>query len=639
MNSIFSAPFARWSAQEILAYFQQRSQVHYFALRDTEQASPAKIADVLGNRFDFNDEVYGLPTDFDWRHNPSADKEWLILLHKFYYAVGLGEEFWRTGDRRYLDTWVNLTQRWIDIVPLDFLPSDVTGRRVQNWIYAHYYFVSQAGKSQVTGDGLSAEFYQTFLTSLHQQVTYLCSHLTPARNHRTIELYAIFMAALVFPEFKDAEQWLHFSRQELLQNIQADLLDDGVHCEMSTDYHHLVLRNYLGILRLAKLNQVTMPPELVERVAAGLEFAKIVHKPDGTIPALSDGDSRSFSDVLLQGYEETNDEELLYVATAGAQGQAPKARSRLFANSGYAILRSGWGNQGEPYQDERYLVFDCGPLGAGNHGHLDLLSFEMAAYGQSLIVDPGRYTYHEPSPDLDETNWRRLFRGSSYHNTVTVDGKEQTRYEFRKTRFRITGPEPEYELKAFVSNACFDYLHGIARSHEYPVIHERKIFFVRSEYWVITDILRADESHHYDLRFHLSPSANGQTTCYRSSTTHTTHSPHLVLAQPYDSGIEVAIEEGFVSTTYGVKQSAPVVHYNGCGDTHRFQTVVFPYKIERPEIEVTILPVQGEDQNCLDKELLTLRIEIQQGERHWVDMYFDGGGSTDTPKMERKEVR
>ena len=70
-------------------------------------------------------------------------------------------------------------------------------------------------------------------------------------------------------------------------------------------------------------------------------------------------------------------------------------------------------------------MFDCGPLGEGNHGHLDCLSFELAAHGRSLVVDPGRYTYSEAG----ETNWRVHFRGTAAHNTVCVDGRNQTRYE------------------------------------------------------------------------------------------------------------------------------------------------------------------------------------------------------------------
>ena len=64
-----------------------------------------------------------------------------------------------------------------------------------------------------------------------------------------------------------------------------------------------------------------MPPSIDERIQAALEFAKHIHKPDGLIPSLSDGDARSFVDVLRQGFYLYEDEELAYVAwySAGLQ--------------------------------------------------------------------------------------------------------------------------------------------------------------------------------------------------------------------------------------------------------------------------------------------------------------------------------
>ena len=108
----------------------------------------------------------------------------------------------------------------------------------------------------------------------------------------------------------------------------------------------------------------------------------------------------------------------------GKEGSPPPERSKGFADSGYYVLRGSWTD--EPYEDGLYLLFDCGPLGFGSHGHYDLLNFEAAACGHSLIVDPGRYTYSEDSSD--SVNWRRVFKGTAYHNTVTVDGKDQIPY-------------------------------------------------------------------------------------------------------------------------------------------------------------------------------------------------------------------
>ena len=248
----------------------------------------------------------------------------------------------------------------------------------------------------------------------------------------------------------------------------------------------------------------------------------------------------------------------------------------------------------DAYQDERYLAFDCGDLGAGNHGHLDLFSFEMAAFGQSLIVDPGRYTYDESG----ETNWRVLFRGTGYHNTVQVDGLNQTRYEFHKQKFKIKGLQPDYELKGFISRPGFDYLHGIARSHEYPVVHERKILFVNGEYWVVCDILRADKTHNYDLLFHLAATAQNKVSLDFDRHCFSVDAPHLVMMQPMHQSTSVSLEGGYISPTYGVKQEAPVIKFNQQDAECCFYTVLYPYKNKRPTLTVSLISVVKDHKTC-----------------------------------------
>lgn len=612
--NLLTAPFAALTDGELLAYFQTRTNVHYFPLRDAEQASSAQITAILDNDFTYNEETYHLPSGFNWTVNPSADREWLILLHKFYFAPGLGEEYINSGDERYMAKWLALTEAWIDSVALDFLPSDVTGRRVQNWIFAHHYFVTQAQSAVAP-----SAFYVKFLRSLHAQVTYLCDHLTPARNHRTIELSAIFMAAVVFPEFTDAERWLHLARHELLQNIQADLRPDGVHCEQSTDYHHLVVKNYLGVKRLAAANGIVLAGCFDELLQKALDFAMFAHKPDGTIPALSDGDSRSFLDLLQQGAHLYDNAAWRYVATQGRAGTPPATRSQTFPAGGYTILRSGWGEGATPFTAERYLIFDCGPLGEGNHGHLDLLSFEAAAFGQSLVVDPGRYTYHEPHPDTGAINWRARFRGTAYHNTVQVDGLEQTAYRFHKKKFKLCGPEPTWTLRHFHSGATCDFVHGAAASAEYDAIHERIICFASHEYWLVTDILQAPNLHRYDLRFHLADTAAGQTTLCAKGNMHLIHAPHLLMAQPAAAQTTVALQEGYVSRTYGVKTPAPVICFTRSAATTCFHTVLYPYADSPPSLQVAAWPVRQQGR-CLPADQGTLlQIMFIQGARHYVD--------------------
>ena len=565
------------------AHFRSRRGVNYFPVLNAEATTRGMIDAVVAGQFEFNHEIHKISNPVDWLRNPSVDIEWHILLHKFYYAVGLGKAFKETGSRRYLDRWVELTSSWMEQTPPGFIASDVTGRRVQNWIYAFYFFVEHADAELPEG------FLRRFLQSLAEQVEFLIDNLATARNHRTLELYAIFLAAIVFPEMHGADRWRRFSFRELLANMRRDLLPDGTHCEMSTDYHHVVLRNFLCVRRLAARNDMAFPPAMDLLLEKALEFAMHIHRPDGIVPALSDGDARSYLELLQQGHTIYGREDFLYVATAGKQGQPPEQRSKRFRDSGYCVLRSGWGTAGE-YHKDRYLVFDCGPLGEGNHGHLDLLSIELSAYGNPLVVDPGRYTYDESGP----VNWRARFRGTHYHNTVVVDDRNQTAYSQGSRKFKISGQQPAHEIVAFATAAACDVVHGRAASYEYDAVHDRCIFFVAGEYWFISDWLTSSSQHRYEQRFHLAAMAEGQ-TARRSDGDSRIEAPGLTIVQRNAGRLEAGIERGYVSTSYGHKQAAPVACFAATGNNFRFDTALVPHEGRRPIVRVATVPVTMRD--------------------------------------------
>ena len=116
-------------------------------------------------------------------------------------------------------------------------------------------------------------------------------------------------------------------------------------------------------------------------------------------------------------------------------------------------------------------------------------------------------------------------------------------------------------IESLCATESFDFVHAVARSHEYPVVHERGIFFLRGEYWVIYDRLRANEEHQYDLLFHLAPEACQAVLLRQDATGVRIDSPGLVLAQPADARITAAIEDGYVSPEYGRKYLAPVIRF------------------------------------------------------------------------------
>src|SRR5690606_32758000 len=69
------------------------------------------------------------------------------------------------------------------------------------------------------------------------------------------------------------------------------------------------------------------------------------------------------------------------------------------------------------------IAIDCAPLGylsIAAHGHADALAFTLSVAGHELLIDPGTYAYHT------QKTWRDYFRGTLAHNTVRIDGEDQS---------------------------------------------------------------------------------------------------------------------------------------------------------------------------------------------------------------------
>ena len=496
-----------------------------------------------------------LGTEPDWTGaDLPADDEWRISWSKFYAGLDLAHAFRQTGETRFLRAWERLMSSWIEQVPVGSGSSDVAARRVQNWIYAWQRFASAPAY-----EGLADELAERIRDGVAEQTEFVAGNLTPARNHRTLELYTLFLVPLAFPELDPDRILLDRAVGDLHENLVTDVLPDGVHCERSTHYHLLVLRTFLGVRENARRFGVQLPAGFDERLELACEFAVHCRRPDGEIPALSDSDAGSYAELIDLAASLFERPDFLFAATRGAHGTRPRRRNVSFPLGGYHVQRSGWEGA-----DERYLIFDCGPLGEGGHGHYDALSFEAYALGQPLVVDPGRYTYaEEPGP-----NWRRWFKGTAAHNTVCVDGLDQTPYRRRKP----AGPVAEAGFLGRVRRPGLDVLCGRVVSPCYDAVHTRRIVFVAGEYWLIEDRLEGERLHRYDLRFHLAPAAEGAVEMPTGATV--VRAPGAALVFP--TGYEPRLEGGWFAPLYGTKLPAPVVSVAVKARSARFLTLLAP---------------------------------------------------------------
>jgi hypothetical protein len=164
-------------------------------------------------------------------------------------------------------------------------------------------------------------------------------------------------------------------------------------------------------------------------------------------------------------------------------------RAALYKEIGWAMLRS---QPGSP--DDIYLAFKSGDL-AASHGHLDLNSFVLVAFGERLALDLGPAAYtHEY---FSSGRWKNYQASTEAHNTVLVNGRGQA-------------PGKKGTIARFQTREGFDYLLGDAGDAygEELTRFDRHVLFVpdgeRRRYFVVADDLEAASKSTFEWLLHTN---------------------------------------------------------------------------------------------------------------------------------------
>lgn len=538
---------------------------------------------IRDGRWCYIGEEYALGTPPPWRHDPSADKEWRIAQHKHYFAPQLLHALLATGDREYFVIWRQLLDSWLsDMGTGEDIGSDaqVEALRLRNWVTAHLLLDRARAAGLLDPDDVDDDLLRRWVERMGAEAAHVATHLKAARNHRTFQLYSVFLVALCFPEVGDRGELLAGAVEGLTANLLSDLLPDGVQVEMSSHYHQLVAEVAVDFADLAGRNGIALLPELLERVHRAARWSMWLTWPDGSIPLIGDSDDGDHRQLLATAARLFDDPELLWAATRGTAGRPPAARSVDLPDAGFVVLTDGWGSDGDSYARRTHVLYDAARLGDGAHAHYDLFSFTLFAAGRPAIVDPGRFTY-AGEPDADGVDWRHTFKSTAAHNTVVVDGRDQTRHVSRNKH----GPAVEVLDRRVHLGRFGDWVVAGARSAEYGPVHTRLAVFAGGEYLLLVDrITPSDQDEHRaEAALHLPAGATPR-LLQRAEHVELRAAPAGIVAWT-GGGVQARIDTGWVSTRYGHKEPAPVLRTSTVGTGELLLvTAVVPPGPGRPRV-------------------------------------------------------
>ncbi|MEZ5099325.1 MAG: alginate lyase family protein [Thermoleophilia bacterium] len=420
-------------AERVLA-----GRIRYFGYPELELARPVDFSLDLttGRRWP---DRHG--KRLDYRHEGIGDPKWIWELNRLQEAPVLAQAWLLTGEERFARGALAHVGAWLD--------GAAPGRGIA-WSNG-YEGALRAISLAVALDALrgapaldrAAE--ERLLVALWQHGRWIerdPSTHSSANNHLIGELVGLSAIGLLAPELRDAARWREAGLAGLAREASLQVLDDGLSAEQAFRYHLYVLDHLLVVTALCDAQGAPPPrPELAAlgRSADALAAQLGDGEPDPTYGDADDGRVVRLDDAGVRGGRALAGALAARLGHAGAR-RAPRAgldaaAPRLTGLAGAARFDatepapapgSGAARRGRPGgapPRRRALVVDAGPLGhlsIAAHGHADALQATLEHDGEELVVDPGVGSYFA-RPDL-----RAAFRGTGFHPTVEVDGRDQS---------------------------------------------------------------------------------------------------------------------------------------------------------------------------------------------------------------------
>ncbi len=400
--------------------------------------------------------------DPDWCHDPKTGRRapWGYAFDVPYRSedtVGDIKQIWEpsrhqyltvlaaayavTGDERYAERVAeHLRSWWAANTPLrgvHWISGIELGIRLLSWVWIRRLLDGWPGAAGLFEDDPVA------LNQIWHHQRWLAafpSRGSSANNHVVAEAAGQFAAACAFDWFPSSARWRADALRSLERHLRANTFGSGLNRELATEYHGLVLE--LGLAAVAEADAAGVPVPASLRLVLLRMTDALAAVVDSRLRPPRQGDADDGHGLIVDGAGTDRWASLLATGDAvfGRLGwwpeltgtdvrtpllaalirpdaievTRPASRPAHFADAGMTILRG---------PEEIWCRCDGGPhgfLSIAAHAHADALSVEVRHDGVDVLADPGTYCYH------GQPEWRRYFRSTLGHNTLQLDGDDQS---------------------------------------------------------------------------------------------------------------------------------------------------------------------------------------------------------------------
>lgn len=445
-------------------------------------------------------------------------------LSRHHHLTVLASAWWLTGDEVYAQPVAEQLRSWWAENPF------LSGVHWTSGIELGVRLVSWAWVRRLLHDWPKVEeLFESNPEALSQiwwHQRYLAafpSRGSSANNHVVAEAAGRLVAACAFPWFTESDTWRREAAHQLQTELRRNTFPSGVNRELATDYHRFVTELGLVAVTEAAAAGVPIDPSTWELLASSLDaaaaMADVTGRPprqgdgdEGRVLVVDDPDADPWGQLLGLGAALVGDLPWWPIPRATVAGPLaaallpnqpvvaarPTQAPRTFADAGLYLLRTSPSDG-----PEIWCRCDGGPHGFGSiaaHAHADALSVEVRYDGVEVLVDPGTYCYH------GEPQWRSYFRSTLAHNTLEVDGEDQSVSGGPFLWSKHASTETTHAEVAGEGVQAWTAHHSGYTRIDPALIHERRVTLDPSRRALtIDDRVIGGSPHSLRLAFHVGP--------------------------------------------------------------------------------------------------------------------------------------
>lgn len=439
----------------------------------------------------------------NWETICHDDEEWCFMLNRMEYLDTLINAYIISKDTRYIQKAKYYIIHWINshvrIVSQPSTRTLDTAIRMMSMFETVPYLLHYSV--------LKDEELELIFTSIYHQALYLKENYQPKytlSNWGSIQVGILCIILDIYPKQGHLYSWVE---QEIQQQLQIQIYEDGLQWEQSTMYHVEVLNILLKVIYYKRVFNQICNQYIIDTAEKMSEALYQLSMPNNEIECFGDTDrvtisavmeraSYLFSNGILKyfGNAEFDAENMYYFGACANQEykNLPLLQPALQSFDGYAsgvfTTRSCWGSSAN------FTMFTNGSLGSG-HGHSDNLHVSLCMNGKPVLIDSGRYTYRE---DHEE---RIRLKSVAAHNSLVIDDHPSCIPSGSWTYSDFTIPTKTYVKH----DGKIHYYEGSVISKNPLQIWTRKLVTIDSGIWFICDEVKCDGTHQIKQYFHFDP--------------------------------------------------------------------------------------------------------------------------------------